>query len=395
MGKQTLFTVLFAVFTAMLGVGIIIPVMPLFAEQLGATGLSLGFIVAVFSITRGFFQPVIGSWSDRWGRKGFLLTGLTIFAAVGLLIPNATAVGHLLCIRSFQGMGSAMIVPIAMAYVSSLAPSGHEGRFMGYLNVALFCGIGGGPIIGGLVSDHWGMASVFYVMAVLSSCAFLLVACFLPGTGHQEEVNSLGLFRNLKKMVRRRRTVGMLLARFSTMIMMVPTMAFLPLLINREYAGSGMEIGIIIAGRTLVNAVLQVPFGKLVDRYSKVRLLVLGCSCMGGVILLIPSGSSIMSIMVLYMLLGLGEAVIWPVLGAFATEEGRLHYGHGTMMGVFNLAMSIGVFSGAILAGVAMDFLGIAWAFYLSGAALLVVSYIGAYLISNGEDEDLDTAIDR
>ncbi len=69
--KQILVTVLFTVFTAMLGVGIIIPVMPLFATDLGATGFTLGFIIAAFSVTRGVLQPVVGNWSDAWGRKGF------------------------------------------------------------------------------------------------------------------------------------------------------------------------------------------------------------------------------------------------------------------------------------------------------------------------------------
>lgn len=380
--KQILVTVLFTVFTAMLGVGIIIPVMPLFATDLGATGFTLGFIIAAFSVTRGVLQPVVGNWSDAWGRKGFLMAGLAIFAIVGLLVPKATSVLDLIFIRSFQGVGSAMIIPIAMAYMGSLAPEGHEGRYMGYLNIALFCGIGCGPVIGGAVADQWGLSSVFYVMAALSGCALTLVIVNMPYNTQHETTGPLGLFRSLGKMVGRRKTMGMLIARFSTMIMMVPTMAFLPLLVSSQHKATGMQIGLIIACRTLVNALLQVPFGKLADRHSKVLLLVIGCSCMGAVILAIPSGRSVSMMVVLYMLLGLGEAVIWPVLGALATEEGRAHYGQGTMMGVFNLAMSAGVFSGAILAGVSMDVWGIQWAFYVSGAAVLIFTYLGAYMIS-------------
>ena len=382
MEKQILVTVLFTVFTAMLGVGVIIPVMPLFATGLGATGFTLGFIIAAFSVTRGLLQPIVGSWSDTWGRKGFLITGLTIFAIVGLLVPKASSVLDLIFIRSFQGVGSAMIVPIAMAYMGSLAPEGQEGRYMGYLNIALFCGIGCGPILGGVVADQWGLASVFYVMAALSTCALTLVIVNMPYNTQHEATSPLGLLHNLKKMLGRRKTMGMLIARFSTMIMMVPTMAFLPLLVSSQHKATGMQIGLIIACRTFVNAILQVPFGKLADRYSKVLLLVIGCSCMGVVIITIPSGRSIPMMVVLYMFLGLGEAVIWPVLGALATEEGRAHYGQGTMMGVFNLAMSAGVFSGAILAGISMDVLGIQWAFYVSGTAVLIFTYIGAYLIS-------------
>lgn len=144
MPRQLLITLLLSVFIALLGIGIIVPVMPVFAESLGAGGLALGFIIAAFSLARGICQPVVGNLSDRWGRKGFLLGGLAIFALVGYLLPAASSMGALLLIRCLHGVGSAMIVPVAMAYVGDHAQVGSEGRYMGLLNIAIFTGIGGG-----------------------------------------------------------------------------------------------------------------------------------------------------------------------------------------------------------------------------------------------------------
>ena len=81
MTRQILVTLLLSVFIALLGIGIIIPVMPVFATELGANGLALGMIIAAFSVSRGLLQPVVGNLSDRWGRKGFLVTGLFIYGA--------------------------------------------------------------------------------------------------------------------------------------------------------------------------------------------------------------------------------------------------------------------------------------------------------------------------
>ena len=67
---------------------------------------------------------------------------------------------------------------------------------------------------------------------------------------------------SLKKMADNRKTSGILLARFGTMIIMVPTMAFLPLIMAGWQNTNGLQIGVVIAGRTLVNALLQMPFGK-------------------------------------------------------------------------------------------------------------------------------------
>ena len=383
MNKQILFTVLLSVFIALLGVGIIIPVMPVLATRLGASGLSLGLIVAAFSLSRGLLQPVVGSLSDSWGRKGFLVTGLFIYALVGLLIPRATSVEDLILIRLFQGVGSAMIVPVGMAYVSMITPEGQEGRYMGYLNIAIFCGIGCGPVLGGLFSDHWGLASGFYAMAGLSFLAFLLVILNMPVGSLVENKKRPGLFASLGCMLKRRKTLGILIARFATMVMMVPTMAFLPLIMSQWQGNSGLQTGLVIASRTIMNAVLQVPFGRLADRSNKVVLLVCGCLCLSLAVFLIPLVTSFPVMVCLYLFLGLGEAVIWPVLGAYASEEAKQHFGHGTMMGVFNLAMSAGVFTGALLAGFSMDAWGMRQAFTVSALAILVLTLGAAGMIGS------------
>jgi len=384
MDRQVLAILLLSVMTALFGIGIIIPVMPVYAVSLGASGFALGMIISAFSISRGILQPVVGSLSDRWGRKGFMVTGLFVYALVGLFLPLADSVNSLIMIRAFHGVGSAMIVPVAMAYVSDMAPYGQEGRYMGMLNVAIFVGIGGGPLFGGCFLALWGMASAFHAMAGLSCSAMLLVVFKMPvlkGNGKRQV--PFGLLQALGHMLSRRRTGGILLARMSTMIIMVPTMAFLPLLMNQWFSASGKQIGVVIAGRTLVNALLQTPFGKLADRYDKVRLLRAGCLVVSFVICLVPFAPSFWGVLALFVLMGIGEAVIWPVLGALATQDGRF-YGQGTMMGVFTLAMSVGIFLGAVGAGSSMDMFGLKWSFINIGIIVLLLTMIAAWLIRTG-----------
>jgi MFS family permease len=385
MFNRVLVTVVLSVFIALLGVGIIIPILPVLATKLGASGFSLGLITAAFSFSRGLLQPLVGNLSDRWGRKGFLVTGLFIYGLVGLLVPHAGSVGHLIMIRLFQGVGAAMIVPVAMAYASFLAPPGQEGRYMGVINIAIFCGIGCGPILGGFFADTWGVAAVFHAMAALCFFAFLLVAANMPTCCPVDRQQRSGLWANVRVMLSRRRTVGILVARFATMLMMVPTMAFLPVMMAGWPDSSGLQTGLVIAGRTLINALLQYPFGLLADRYNKVGLMLVGALCMGVAVLLIPEMHSFAAMVGIYLFLGLGEAVLWPVLGAYAAEEGRNLFGHGTMMGVFNLAMSAGVFTGALLAGTSMDVLGMRQAFTVTACSLVALSLVAAGLIRSGE----------
>ena len=388
MQKHTLITLLLSVFIALLGIGIIVPVMPVFARELGASGFALGMIIAAFSVTRGLLQPVVGNLSDKWGRKGFLMAGLLIYGMVGLLIPMAKDVNHLILIRGFHGVGSAMIVPIGMAYMSLLAPAGQESRYMSYLNVAIFCGIGCGPIIGGSLSDLWGLPSVFYTMAGLSLIALLLVMIYMPRQVAGVEGEKGDFVKSLIRMVRSRKTAGILLARYATMIIMVPSMAFIPLLMSEWPGVTGLQIGFVIACRTLVNAVLQVPFGKLADKYSKRRIFIVSCLMISVIVYCIPFCQTVAVMAVVYLLLGSVEAAIWAVLGGYASLEAKAHYGHGTMMGMFGFAMSGGVFTGAVLAGTVMDGFGIAAAYRVTGVVVLLLSLVSYYMIAGAEKKE-------
>ena len=181
-------------------------------------------------------------------------------------------------------------------------------------------------------------------------------------------------------MSRNVRVMGVLLSRMSTMFIMVPLMAFLPLLMTEFMDASGTQIGIVIAGRTLVNAVLQIPFGGLVDRLSKVTMLVTGSLVVVAATSVIPFVESFPGLIVVFVVIGSGEALVWPTLGALATEEGR-EYGHGAMMGVFNMAMSIGILFGSLAGGVAVDTLGLKYAFPIIAAVLPRATFVSAAMV--------------
>ena len=225
-------------------------------------------------------------------------------------------------------------------------------------------------------------------MALLSFGAFVLVLKNMPAQQAQAKASATGLLKSIQMMMQSRLTMGILLARLVTMVIMVPSMAFLPLLMTQSIGASGLQIGFVIACRTLVNAVLQVPAGKVADNYNKLFLLVTGCVCLSGVIMMIPFMKTFTMFLLIYCLLGLGEAIIWPVLGAYASIEGRKRYGHGTMMGVFSLAMSGGILAGAMLSGFSRDVWGIEFAYFVTAVTVLIGASLAALLIHLGERED-------
>lgn len=358
------------------------PILPIYAEDLGATSTLIGLMVAGFSVSRGLLQPVVGGWSDRRGRKRFLATGLAIYAVAGLLYVVAGSVLDLILIRIGHGVGSAMIVPIAMSYVGDLAPEGEEGRYMGIFNIALFAGIGSGPVIGGLFLDGFGAESAFIAMSSLAALALLLVGVVLPSDSGRADGARPPLRHTLRRMAGDRRVLGILLPRMATMVVMVPTMAFLPLLMEGFMDATGVQIGAVIAARTLTNAVLQTPFGRLADRHDRGRLIVVGSGVVAAALFVVSVVESFGLLLVVFVVMGAGEALVWPALGALAATEGRT-YGQGSMMGVFNMAMSAGVFVGSLGAGSVADAFGLEWAFVAVGVVVAVSAVVGERLLAS------------
>ena len=114
--KKTFPFLAISVFSTMLGLGIIAPLLPLYADSLGATGLWIGVIFGGFSVSRAVFTPLFGRLSDSRGRKNFLGTGLFIYSVLSLGYIFSGSVFELFGVRLIHGAVSGMIIPIARAW---------------------------------------------------------------------------------------------------------------------------------------------------------------------------------------------------------------------------------------------------------------------------------------
>ncbi len=149
MNKKAFLTLFVVVFTGMLGMGIISPLMPLYAESMGASGLWLGLMYSGFALSRMVVMPIIGRLSDRSGRKIFIAMGLLAYCVISLSYAWASNIYALTSIRLLHGVASAMVIPIAHAYIGDLIPKGREGTYMNLFSMSSFLGMGFGPFLGG------------------------------------------------------------------------------------------------------------------------------------------------------------------------------------------------------------------------------------------------------
>ncbi len=358
-----------SIFSSMLGVGIILPLLPIYAENLGATGIWLGVIFAGFSISRTIIMPVAGRLSDRRGRKLILGIGLFAFAltSLGYIWANDTA--SLLLVRFLQGIAAGMILPIAQAYIGDIAPEGEEGKWMGYFNATFFTGFGFGPLMGGILTEHLGMNAAFYAMGGLNLLAFLGVALFLPEISTRKKATAAN--SSYKDIAASSTMRGLFSFRLGFALARGAFVTFLPILAGINLGLSPSLVGTLLAVNILGMSLLQIPAGIIADRFSKRALVVLGCAIHLVALALIPAVGNFWHLLVLCVLLGIGGAIAMPAASVLVISQGR-RFGMGVTMATFSVAMSAGLAIGPILAGVMADFLSISTVFYFAAAVVLV-----------------------
>ena len=375
-------TLLISLFIAIVGIAFVIPFLPILAIDYGASGFELGVIMASFSISMAITQPIVGLFSDRHGRKLFLLAGLASYSVTGFAYVWASSVVDMSLIRLLQGVGGGLVFAVSMAYVGDLAPEEHEGRYMGMYNVAMFGGFGCGPLIGGILKDIFGMNASFMGMGILGAIAFISILLFLPESRghngpkeHQESLRSA-----FTSILSERRMVGIFVIRLAVMLSMVPSFIFLPVLLTDVMNATATQIGLVITSRTMVTAALQYPFGWVADRYDRTLLTISSLIGMSLVVSLLGLSVQLWHAFILFTLLGVMEAIFQPTNSAMILEGGRSH-GMGTTMGIFNTAMSIGMFIGSLAAGVLIDSFGMKAGFMIVAAIVFASTLVSWPLI--------------
>ena len=208
--KKTPLAIIFVtVFIDLLGFGIVLPLLPRYADAFGASHLQLGLLMASFSAMQLVFAPVWGGISDRIGRRPVLLIGLAgstisyaMFGYVTTLGATGTMLGFavlpwLFVTRIGAGIAGATI-PTAQAYIADCTSRENRTKGMALIGAAFGIGFTFGPLIGAaFVSDEANGAPspmAGYVAAILSGCAFLWALAKLPESLKQGESEKAGKF---------------------------------------------------------------------------------------------------------------------------------------------------------------------------------------------------------
>src|SRR5690349_9300423 len=178
-----LVALLLAAFAINLDTTMVNVALPSLVRELHATTTQLQWVVDAFNLAFAALLLTFGSLSDRFGRKGMLLAGLTVFGAASLVGGFTTSPAQLIAARAVMGLGAAMTFPATLSLISNVFTERKErARAIGLWGAVAGVAIALGPIVGGWLLEHFSWASIFIAMAPVAALAILLVLVSVPGS---------------------------------------------------------------------------------------------------------------------------------------------------------------------------------------------------------------------
>ena len=385
------FIICISVFVASIGLGIIVPILPLYADGLGATGFLLGLIYSGLFISMTICNPIVGRLSDRIGKKTFITCGFGLGIIIALSYVWATSPFDLVIVRLLHGIIAAMIIPVLMAYVGELSPMGKEGSYMGVYTMALFLGMAAGPVIGGIIVDIAGMNFAFYSFASSMGIAFFLTLFFLPS--RPPFVSHKASKSPVKQILASNPLKGLFVFGFILAIAQSGIAVFLPLLANNQQL-TKTQIGILASAFIFVAGILQPYFGRLSNKYNKVNMVLIGTLIIAIGLAYLPSTNGFWILLFVGILIGIAAAIASPAANAMIVEHSR-EIGMGVVAGTMTACNSLGMIIGPIGAGIVMDKINLNSAFYLYSLIFIIGTALFYYFTRETSHPIIDTHYDK
>lgn len=356
-----------------------IPVVPLYAAELGANTTQIGLINAAFMLMAGVLAIPAGLISDRVGQRKVILGGLLIIGSSSFLLYWCTTPTEMIVVYLLFGVGLAAYSPAMMSNVANIAPPTHLGRAYGMYTIAINVAMMLGPASGGLVGHVLGLRNVFLISGGLTLAMVFVAGVNLPAVvvtpGPQRSV-----WPSLRALLHRRGFLACLLATLGGCFGFGVFMTFLPLYLT-ALGMDASHVGMVFAVQALANALSRIPFGRLSDRVTDRGILVVGgLGALSVSIFLVGMCSHLAELFGCAAMLGVSMGVAFTALSALIADIVP-HELRGMAMGGYNSCIYLGMMASASTMGGVIAKYGYKAGFIGASATTLILtwSFIGIY----------------
>ena len=363
----------------MLGLGLVGPILPLYANSFNVSYSTVGLLIALFPIVRLFTNIPSGIWGARYGERPVCTAGATLVACGAVISGSAPNFGWLILGQSLQGIGSSLFVTNCMSFIIRITPNERMGKTMSIYHASFSTGVSIGPVVGGLLGGMGGFRLPFYVYGSLALTSAILTWLFIKDSPDQRAASGKGTFFSQKSDIKR------LFLNFEYVLALLLTMVVflvrsgarhttLPLY-ARDAAGlDTFHTGLLLGITQVTSLIILWPAGRATDRGRKTVAIganlavALAVTSFG----LVDTFSGLALVCILFGIT-MGFCGLPPSIIASDVMPAKVR---GAGLGMFRMAGDIGFIIGPIMSGLAISYLDYQWTFMLLATAALIVGLL-------------------
>ncbi|MBU7018252.1 MAG: MFS transporter [Theionarchaea archaeon] len=346
------------------------PVLPLFADYLGASKQYIGVISAVSTIPGILISMPAGTLSDVYGRKRMLQLSLFIFASAPFLYMLVSELWQLAAIRFYHGFATAIFGPVALAAVAERYTKDRGAR-LGLYSSATMVGRMLAPAVGGFLLTLGSFTSVYMACGLGGLIAFIL--SFTIEDQPRPVKREKPVKENLKTIIENKNIMTTNFVEACQYFAFGGFETFLPLYALSQGITTA-EIGLIFSIQLIVTLLTKPTMGKLSDTMGRKPVILLGLLLGAVSLIVIPYVRSFFALAVAVAGFGLGMASVTASTSALVSDLCSGSY--GSALGVLSMIMDVGHASGPVVTGVLVAFLSYRTAFSALGVLLLGMGFL-------------------
>jgi multidrug resistance protein len=350
--KKSSLIILFSVIVLdLVGFGIVIPILPFYAEKLGANATVLGFLLTSYALMQFVFSPLWGKLSDKIGRRKVLLITM-LGSAVGLFVLGlANSLSVLFLGRILSGIFAGNI-SVATAYVSDVTTVENRAKGMGLIGAGFGIGFILGPAIGGILSPY-GYSVPILLASFLGIANVIYAALRLGESRPLGENKSANISRISILKISGVRQLCLINFLFTLGVNQLESIFAFFMLDRFHY--DARHVAYILVMMALIMATIQGGLIKrLVMKWGENKLLIAGGLILAITFLMVPSFHIIGPLLLVLALSSLGRGISQPSLLSLVSKEASEEM-RGSVMGTFQSAGSLSRVVGPIIAGILYD----------------------------------------
>jgi len=344
-------------FCVLLGLSMVAPILPTYAESFQVSYTLVGFVVSSFAVTRMILDMPAGLLARRYDKKAIMITGLILLSTSSILAGIAPNYITLVIARMIEGSGSALYVTTATVFLAQISGKEKRGQWMSLYMGMLLLGSVFGPTFGGILADLYDIRMPFFAYAVMTGLAIspTLLLPKLTNSNNSSLLESGTVLRDVKEVLSNRSFLLVTFAVFTMFFLRTGVRSTLiPLFGTNNLGLSSGDIGIVLTIGGITTAITMTPMGSVSDRIGRKIPLALALVLSAIVVLVIPFFST--DFLTFAVLLGVYGAVIGfsGPSAAYITDvspQEKLEIS----MGLYRMISDFGFVMGPLLLGFLAD----------------------------------------